>query len=252
MRRPGWASGKAHEEAIAALWTTRSQGSRENRAALGWFVGAITQLAFIRASQTVNILPSRDTGWVAGQPVYGRWPQGRESDRGHGMSVGYPGAVDSALRPAVAGRTLRRRAYRGQGGLELSGRGLKLAHGGAHITDDRQCIKPRAGATNRITQNTSLTTADLVSCGGLQRGQAVFRSDDPPGRNPPPTGDLLDGGSLAQLRDQLTGEPRHVCLRGRQPVRPCLLPVVSADQERAHDDDGQHNCADQPPQPRWG
>jgi hypothetical protein len=78
---------------------------------------------------------------------------------------GTPGPVDSALRRVVAGRTLRRRAYCGQGGLELSGRGLELAHGGAHITDDRQGVKPRAGATNRITQNTSLTTADLISCG---------------------------------------------------------------------------------------
>ena len=51
-----------------------------------------------------------------------------------GMSVGHPGPVDSALRGVVAGRTLRRRAYRGEGGLELSGRGLELAHGGAHIT----------------------------------------------------------------------------------------------------------------------
>lgn len=76
-----------------------------------------------------------------------------------------PSAVDSALRRVVAGRTLRRRAYCGQGGLELSGRGLELAHGGAHITDDRQGVKPRAGATNSITQNTSLTTADLISCG---------------------------------------------------------------------------------------
>ena len=167
------------------------------------------------------------------------------------MAVGHPGPIDSALRGVVAGRTFRRRAYRGEGGLELSGRGLELAHGGAHITDNRQCIKPRACATNRITQSTSLTTANLVSCGGLQRGQAVFSSDDPPGRNPPPTGNLLDGGSLTQLRDQLTGEPRHICLRGSQPVRPCLLPVVSADQERADDHDGQHNCADQPPQPRW-
>jgi hypothetical protein len=45
MRRFGWASGKADEEAIAALWMTRT-----------------TQPACIRASKTVNILSSPDTG----------------------------------------------------------------------------------------------------------------------------------------------------------------------------------------------